>query len=71
MDDYELIVDAWRYFKRYKAIAAETEEFYDAAIQAAENIYKTHNSSLFAMDLLAAILSELERETKRKKKERR
>lgn len=65
MDDYKLIVDAWRYLKRYKAIAHDTEEFYDAALQAAESIAKAHDGS-FTLDLLSAMLTELERAAKRK-----
>ena len=38
MEYYHFFVDAWRFFKRYKSIAVNTQEFYDSVLEAAEKV---------------------------------
>lgn len=60
MEYYQFFVDAWRFFKRYKDIATDTQEFYDSVLEAAEKVAKRYGERRFAMNVMIALVDELE-----------
>ena len=49
MEYYHFFVDAWRFFKRYKDIATNTQEFYDSVLESAGKIAKQYGERKLAM----------------------
>ncbi len=60
MEYYHFFVDAWRFFKRYKDIAVDTQEFYDSVLEAAEKVTKRYGEHRLAMNVMVALVDELE-----------
>lgn len=61
MEYYHFFVDAWRMFKRYRAIAANTGEYFEAVFEAAKNLEKRYSCHPLAVDIIQAIVEELRR----------
>lgn len=62
MEYYHFFVDAWRMFKKYRTSAANTEEYFDTMIDAASTLVKKYSRiDSFALDIMKAIVNELER----------
>lgn len=60
MEYYHFFVDAWRFFKRYKDIATNTQEFYDSVLESAGKIAKQYGERKLAMNIMIALVDELE-----------
>lgn len=60
MEYYQFFVDAWRFFKRYKDIATDTQEFYDSVLEAAEKVAKCYGERRLIMSVMIALVDELE-----------
>lgn len=62
MEHYHFIVDAWRMFKKYRAVATNTEEYFDTVLDAAKALTDRYpHIGSFALDIMVAICGELER----------
>lgn len=60
MEYYHFFVDAWRFFKRYKDIATDTQEFYDSVLEGAGKIARQYGERRLAMNIMIALVDELE-----------
>lgn len=60
MEYYHFFVDAWRFFKRYKDIATDTQEFYESVLESAEKIAKQYGERKLAVNIMIALVDELE-----------
>ncbi len=60
MEYYHFFVDAWRFFKRYKDIATDTQEFYESVLESAEKIAKQYGERKLAVNIMIALVNELE-----------
>lgn len=61
MEYYHFFVDVWRLFRKYKMIAANTEEYFDSLFFAARKIAERYKYMPFVMDIISAIMEELKR----------
>lgn len=59
MEYYHFFVDAWRMFKKYKAIAINTEEYFNAVFEAAHKLAGRYSYEQFAKDITLAIVEQL------------
>ncbi len=60
MEYYHFFVDTWRFFKRYKDIATDTQEFYESVLEAARKITRQYGERRLAMNIMIALVDELE-----------
>lgn len=61
MEYYQFFVDAWRMFKKYRAIAVNSEEYFEALFAAAHQLENRYRHQHFAVDIIVAIVEELKR----------
>jgi len=59
LEYYQFFVDAWRMFKKYKAIAVNTEEYFDAVFETAQKLENRYRNHRFAVDIVRVIVEEL------------
>lgn len=59
MEYYQFFVDAWRMFKKYRAIAVNSEEYFEALFEAASQMESRYCHQRFSVDIIWAIVEEL------------
>lgn len=66
-NDFELFRDVWLFWKKYKTIE-DNEEYWDNLASEAQQLGDSYNSNQFAIDLILAVVGQLERMAKYNKK---
>lgn len=61
MEYYQFFVDAWRLFKKYRAIAINSDEYFEALFTSAHQLENRYQHKHFAVDIIVAIVEELKR----------
>lgn len=66
MEYYHFFVDVWRLFKKYKSIAVNSEEYFEAMVEATGKLAEKYQYRQLAVDITVAVCKELERIARRK-----
>lgn len=57
---YDMFTDCWRLFKKYKDVK-DSDEYWEAVVNESNAISKKYNECKFIIDLVLAVITELER----------
>ena len=61
---YNIFTDAWKLYKKYADVRSD-DEYWEKVVNESDSIAKKHDNGRLCRDLILAVISELERKSKK------